>query len=70
MERYNVASSNVRSVGYDPQATTLEVEFVDGAIYQYYGVPQNMYEQMMSAPSKGQFLNTYIKNQYPYSRTG
>jgi len=70
MDRNNVASSNVKSIGYDPQTTTLEVEFVDGAIYQYYGVPQNMYEQMMTAPSKGQFLNTYIKNHYPYSRTG
>lgn len=70
MDRNNVASSNLRSVGYDPQATTLEVEFVDGGIYQYYGVPEHMYEQMMNAPSKGQFLNTYIKNQYPYSRTG
>lgn len=70
MERSSVASSNLRSVGYDQPSGTLEVEFVSGSIYQYYGVPQNMYEQMMSAPSKGQFLNTYIKNQYAYSRTG
>ena len=70
MERNNVASSNISSIGYDPQTSTLEVEFLNGGIYQYYGVPENMYQQLMSAPSKGQFLNTYIKNQYPYSRTG
>jgi hypothetical protein len=70
MDRNIVASSNVSSIGYEPQASTLEVEFVGGGIYQYYGVPENMYVQLMSAPSKGQFLNTYIKNQYPYSRTG
>jgi len=70
MERYAVASSNIRSVGYDSQTQTLEVEFLNGSIYQYYGVPENMYEQMMQQQSKGRFLNTYIKNQYPYSRVG
>lgn len=70
MERYNVASSNIRSVGYDPQTQTLEVEFINGTIYQYYGVPENIYDQMMREQSKGRFLNTYIRNQYPYSRVG
>lgn len=70
MERYNVASSNIRSVGYDPQTQTMEVEFMNGTIYQYYGVPENIYDQMMGEQSKGRFLNTYIRNQYPYSRVG
>lgn len=70
MDRYNVASSNITSVGYDAQTQTLEVEFLDGAIYQYYGVPENMYDQMMKEQSKGKFLNAYIRNQYPYSRVG
>lgn len=70
MERYNVASSNIRSVGYDPQTQTLEVEFMNGTIYQYYGVPENIYDKMMGEQSKGRFLNMYIRNQYPYSRVG
>lgn len=70
MERYTVASSNIRSVGYDPQTQTLEVEFLSSTVYQYYGVPEHMHEQMMKEQSKGRFLNTYIKNQYPYSRVG
>lgn len=70
MERYNVASSNIRSVGYDHQTQTMEVEFMNGTIYQYYGVPENIYDQMMGEQSKGRFLNTYIRNQYPYSRVG
>ncbi len=70
MERYSVASSNIASIGYDAGTETLEVEFLTGAIYQYYNVPQNMYDQLMQAGSKGRFLNTYIKNAYPYSRVG
>lgn len=70
MERYFVASSNIASIGYDKATETLEVEFLNGSIYQYYNVPQNMYEQLIQEGSKGRFLNTYIKNAYPYSRVG
>ena len=70
MQRYSVASSNLATVGYDPATETLEVEFLSGSVYQYYNVPQNMYDQLMREGSKGRFLNTYIKNAYPYSRVG
>lgn len=70
MERYSVASSNIASIGYDAPSQILEVEFLSGTIYQYYGVPENMYEQLMQESSKGRFLNTYIKNAYGYSRVG
>lgn len=69
-ERYMVSSSNILSVGYEEGSETLEVEFLNGSIYQYFGVPKHLYDQLMGEPSKGKFLNTYIKNQYPFSRVG
>lgn len=68
MEREPVSSSTIVSVGYDATSQTLEVEFKSGGTYQYYNVPQNTHEEFMRAPSKGQFLATYIKNSFPYSR--
>lgn len=70
MERYSVASSNIASIGYDADVETLEIEFLSGSIYQYFNVPENMYNKIMQAGSKGKFLNTYIKNAYPFSRVG
>lgn len=70
IERYSVASSNIASIGYNASTQTLEVEFLNGAIYQYYNFPEHLYEQFMREPSKGRFLNLYIKNAYPYSRVG
>lgn len=70
MNKYAVASSNVRAIGYDSGSQTLEVEFHSGSVYQYYGVPDHLHEQIMQAPSKGRFLNIYIKNSFPYSRVG
>ena len=70
MLRQSVASTNLQSVGYDEGTQTLEVQFVNGRVYQYYGVPENMHTQLMQAPSKGQFFNAYIRNSYPFSRVG
>lgn len=70
MLKHSVASSNLASVGYNRETETLEVEFLNGSVYQYYDVPENMYDELMMAGSKGQFLHAYIKNAYPYSRVG
>ena len=70
MNRDPVASTNISSAGYDESSQTLEVEFSNGNVYQYYNIGSELYEQFAAAPSKGQFLNTYIKNAYPFSRVG
>jgi len=68
MEREMVASSTILSIGYESASETLEVEFKSGGIYQYYNVPEPVYQQLMAADSKGKFLHVYIKNAYPHSR--
>jgi hypothetical protein len=68
VEREPVSSSNIASVGYDPGSETLEVEFLDGYVYQYYNVPQGIYDELMGAPSKGKFLAYQIKDRFPFSR--
>jgi KTSC domain len=68
MERAAVESSALASVGYDSDAKTLEVEFRTRKLYRYYEVPKRIYEQLMDAPSKGQFFNTRIRNAFRYVR--
>jgi len=68
MEREVVSSSNIRSIGYDSDSMTLEVEFNSGAVYQYQGVPQSEYDALMNAGSKGTHFNANIKNRYPSSK--
>lgn len=68
MDRNVVSSSNIMSAGYDSGSETLEIEFKDGSVYQYYNVSEHLYEQFQAASSKGQFFNLYIKNSVPYSR--
>lgn len=68
MERTPVSSSNIASIGYDADSNTLEIEFLNGAIYQYYDVPSNVYQELITASSHGQYLAQYIKGNYRYSR--
>lgn len=69
MNRTIVSSSNIRSIGYDPSTQILEVEFLDGSVYQYKNVPQSVYSGLMSAPSHGSYLDRYVKKAgYSYTR--
>ena len=68
MTRDYVESSSLQSVGYDEECQVLEVEFRNGAVYQYHDCPKLTYEELMNAPSKGQFFNAEIRNSLAYSR--
>ena len=69
MDRIPVSSSNISSVGYDASAMTLEVEFSSGHIYQYFDVPESVYQELSRANSVGGYLAKNIKNVYRYTRT-
>lgn len=68
MNRQSVTSSNIASIGYDADSQTLEIEFLNGGVYQYFDVPQHVYEEIMSANSHGQYLAQNIKGIYRYSK--
>lgn len=66
MERQNVTSSNIKSVGYDKETNTLEVEFNNGGIYQYFDVPEQVAEALLAASSVGGYLASNVKNSYRF----
>ena len=68
MERKQVSSSNIRSVGYEPETRILEVEFHGGRVYQYSGVAEGVHRNLMLADSKGSFFSTHIRDRYPTKR--
>lgn len=68
MERKTVISSNIASIGYDENTSTLEIEFLNNTIYQYFDVPLHIYNGIMSADSHGQYLAQNIKGTYRYSK--
>ena len=57
-----VESSNLKRVGHDPKKKILQVEFHNGAIWNYTPVSTPLYNNFLVADSKGVFFNAKIKN--------
>lgn len=68
MERVPVSSSNVASIGYDADSSTLEIEFHNGSVYQYFDVGQRLYDELKNSDSIGAFLAANIKGTYRFSK--
>ena len=63
-----VSSSNIAAIGYDTENQAVYVQFLNGSIYAYKGVPEHEFENLRTAPSVGSYLNRNFKNVYPYER--
>jgi hypothetical protein len=61
MKRQYVNSSQIISIGHDPETNTLAVEFKHGGVYHYHGVNAAQHAALMSAPSIGSHFHTHIK---------
>jgi len=70
IRRVSVASTSLASVGYDPGARVLEVEFRSGAVYRYFGVPDTVHRDFMAAESKGRFFTQRIRGAFRFAKIG
>jgi hypothetical protein len=61
MQLQPVSSSNLKAVGYDAETKTLQIEFLNGGLYEYYKVPENIYKGLMAASSHGSYFDQHIK---------
>jgi len=68
MHRVPVESRAVASVGYDAEHATLEIEFADGDVYQYFAVPRRVHQELLAADSIGRYFQSHIRDQYGYQR--
>lgn len=68
MNRQSVESSNLASIGYDAENEILEIEFNHGGVYQYFDVPENVYEELMNADSHGRYFVHNIKDDYEFQK--
>ena len=63
-----VSSSNIAAVGYDKESQTLGIEFRSGGTYEYFDVPESVYESFIQSASLGKFFQTELRGRYRYVR--
>jgi len=68
MERKRVNSAKIRSIGYDEQSQTLEVELQNGQVWQYPKVYPEVYRRFMAAPNPTSFFEDRIAEDYTGKR--
>lgn len=61
-------SSNISSFGYEESNQVLRVEFKNGSLYEYFDIPEFVFDGMRNAGSKGEYLAHNIKGTYRYAR--
>jgi hypothetical protein len=59
-----VKSSALEEVGYDEASSTLAVKFKHGATHYHAGVPQELFHQLLTAPSIGSFYSSSIRGKF------
>jgi hypothetical protein len=65
VKHLQVDSSTIVSMGWEEGM--LEVVFKNG-MYVYRGVPEQLWEDLVKASSKGAFLAKWIKGKFPVER--
>jgi hypothetical protein len=68
MKRVHVRSSVIDTVAYSRKKGLLEIGFTNGLRYRYRGVPDVVYEELMTAPSRGKYFLRKIRDAYPAER--
>ena len=63
-----VQSTTLATVVYDEAQELLQLQFLNRAIYQYFGVPRAVHEALLGAPSKGRYFNQAIRGWFPFCR--
>jgi hypothetical protein len=70
MKREPIEANTLRSVGYAPCASVLEVELAGGEVYQFVGVPSSVHDGFLAADSKDRFFDERIQGAYPSRSIG
>ncbi|MBC7796460.1 MAG: KTSC domain-containing protein [Pyrinomonadaceae bacterium] len=60
MTREKVESSLIASVGYEIENQVLEIEFTNGAVYQYFDFPPDEHENLKTAIASGESLGAFF----------
>ncbi len=68
--RKPLKSSKLRAAGYDEGRRVMQIEFVNGDIYEYSSVSSELYRQLMASPSPNSFFEDKIEETFSGKRIG
>lgn len=79
MKLIKLNSTNISQVGYEEgqrvsfsqrPKSLMRVIFTSGITYDFYNVPKEVYEKLISSDSAGKYFHANVKNRYEYEKRG
>ncbi|MDF7810878.1 KTSC domain-containing protein [Hymenobacter sp. YC55] len=61
MQRRPIRSTSLKAVGYDAATLTLEIEYRNGSLVRYIGVPETMYQALLAVAGKALFVEQVVE---------
>jgi len=69
LEEYNNTTSESNIADFKHKGLLLEVTFLDGTTYEYFGVPKNVYIKLVNSDKQLRFAKRNIFNSYLYRKS-
>ncbi len=64
MQMIPVRSSAISAIGYDESAMRMQIRFTQGHTYTFCRVPQQIFDGLLTAGSKGAYYDRHIRDRY------
>lgn len=61
-------SSQIKIIRYFDADKILEIVFKTDKVYQYFDVPESIYEGALAAESVGKYVNQHVKKTFQYKQ--
>ena len=65
-EAYTLTTNTVGITDFEYKSETLQINFLDGSSYEYFGVPKATYIKLINAPAPGRFARRHIYGSFIY----
>lgn len=69
LEEYHTTINESNILEYKHKGLLLEVSFLDGTTYEYFGVPKTVYTKLINSDKQLRFAKRNIFNTYLYRKT-
>ncbi len=63
---FTLTTTTAGITDFDYKDETLQINFVDGSSYEWFGIPRALYVKMVNAPAIGRFNRRHIYGSFPY----
>lgn len=68
MDWQSFESKLLAAGAYDAEKHILYLRFRSGEVYRYFEFPEEQYQDLLDAESRGRYFLTQIRNQFRYER--